>query len=98
MGIFRKVVGGVKNVVSGVSKKAMLAVSVGVGMLAAPAAKAAGEGVDIVSYDASTGSISWDFSQVLTMLVGSICAALAAAVVIFVIVKGWGFAKRFFRA
>jgi len=86
--------GGVKKIAGVVKGYAVAAVVAVVGLAAAPV-KAAG--TDIVTYDAATGSVSWNFATILTNLLLGITAAIGAGVVIFIICYGWRLAKSFFK-
>ena len=83
MGLFHAVASG-KNVA--------LAFLLGIFALVGSSAHAA---VDIVTYDGATGTITWDFSSILTMLFTALGAAIGAGVLIWVAIKGYGMMKKF---
>lgn len=50
---------------------------------------------DILAYDSASGSITWDFSSIITMLFTALAAAIGAGVLIWLAIKGYGFMKKF---
>lgn len=58
-------------------------------------ADAKAETSDIVSYDSASGSISWDFSSILTIMFTALAAAIGAGVLIWVAQKGYQMMKKF---
>ncbi len=52
---------------------------------------------DIVSYDAATGAIVWDLSILETNIIATIATAMSIGAVVFVMIVGYGYIKRFLR-
>ena len=75
-----------------VGKKAMLFAVIGTLIFGGTSAYAAAS--DIVTYNAEGGTITWDFSSVLSMMFTALGAAMAAGALIWVAIKGYQLMKR----
>ena len=53
--------------------------------------------LNLVTYDDTTGSITWSFAGLLKLMVGGLAAAIGAGAIIFVITAGYRFAKKFIK-
>lgn len=53
--------------------------------------------LNLVTYDDTTGSITWSFAGLLKLMVGALTAAIGAGAIIFVICAGYRFAKKFIK-
>lgn len=52
---------------------------------------------DIVTYTPGSNTVSWDFSTIVTSLMTVITLAITSAVVIFIVMLGWRYIRRFFK-
>ena len=75
-----------------VGKKAMLFGAVALCLLVSSPAHAAA--TDIVTYNTEGGTITWDFSSILTMMFSALGAAMAAGALVWVAIKGYQLMKR----
>lgn len=53
-----------------------------------------GAHADILSYDAATGALTWDFSTVVSGLVACLSICAGASFIIFTIIAGIAFGKK----
>ena len=75
-----------------VGKKAMLFGAVALSLFVSAPAHAAA--TDIVTYNTEGGTITWDFSSILTMMFSALGAAMAAGALVWVAIKGYQLMKR----